>query len=371
MAKLPTRLDLFEAGRLHVLTRARRIDPKQVDVAGSDVNILVGSGAVVSHAVVRQLGERMNALLLDGAAGEDLDRAVLEKTFGQVPRKGASPALGTVLFSRKDALVGAGSIPAGTVVNSLENIEYVTLADAVFSAGAVVATTDARAAQAGKAFQVGANQIRRFRNQALVFDQSIEVNNPERTAGGEDPELDEVYRERARDFFNSTRRGTLFAIEAGARSVLGVESARATEVLTPEGDPGRLVQLFVADSSGVASQALLTRVMIQLEEFRAGGIQVLGVTSQPQIVSLVLALTFVAGVDTLTLSSDIRNAVVNYVNSLGVGDPLLVNEIAAVLVRFRGDGLVLSASTVVAPVGDLVPDSGFTLRTTGSNVTFQ
>ena len=79
MADLPTRLDLFDVGRRYVLARAAKIDPTQVDVAGSDVNIFVGSQSFVAYAIVQQLAERTLALLLDGATGEDLDRLAFDR----------------------------------------------------------------------------------------------------------------------------------------------------------------------------------------------------------------------------------------------------------------------------------------------------
>ena len=71
MPELPTRLDLYGVGRQYVVAHARRIEPTMVDVDGSDANLFVGSQSFMGHAVVRQLGERVCALLLDGCDGMD------------------------------------------------------------------------------------------------------------------------------------------------------------------------------------------------------------------------------------------------------------------------------------------------------------
>lgn len=361
---LPTRLDLHAIGRRHILTRAKRIDPGQVDVAGSDANLFVGSSSYIGHALIRQLNSRVNALLLDGAEREDLDRYAMDRY--RLPRKGAAAARVPVVLERATGAGGAGTLVAGTKLQSLTGIEYYLTAAVSFGSGTLSMPGAARAVSAGKAYQVGANAIRRFA--VPPFDNTLTVNNPIAAAGGEDRESDDVFRERIRDFWSAVRRGTLGAIAYGARRVPGVESAVAMEVISA-GIPQRIVELLIADSSGVANSALADDVRLELEEWRAGGIYVAITGSVPQIVDVVLALAFVSVADTVTLSQQIRTAVLEYINSLGVGQPLLRNDLGAVLARFKPQGLIATQGTVVAPTGDLFPDAGRTLRTTAANIT--
>lgn len=363
----PSRLDLFAIGRTHVLTRAESIDPAQVDIQGSDVNIIVGSASFIGYECVLQLAQKMAALLLDGAVGEDLDRYAYDR-YNET-RKGASAAVGSARFFRTAMTAGAGSVPIGTLVITLTGLEYITTTTATFSATDSEATCDVRAVQAGKATQVGANTIRRIDEPDVLFDPSLQIINDVATAGGEDAETDEIFRERVRDFFLTARRGTLGAIEFGATIVEGVVSADAQESLAPNNQPARVVELFIADGSGVANAALGAVVRNSLEDYRAGGIAVILNTSVPQIVAVALQLSFVAGVDTASLSEDIRNAIVTFINSLEVNESLLRNDLGSVLRRFKADGLIPVETSVVVPTGDLVPSTGQTLRTTIDNVT--
>lgn len=375
---LLSRTDLYEVGRQFVLARAKRIEPTQVDVAGSDVNLVIGSQSFVAHAVVRQFAEQVNNLLLGGCDTEDaIDRLALDR-YKEL-RKGAAPAIGSVTFSRTSSLAGSGSVPLGTKVLTLSGVEYFTTSVANFGALTLEAKADVSAAQAGKDFQAGANSIRRFdpASLGLLWDQTLTVNNPLPMSGGEPAETIDVFRERLRSFFVAARRGTLAAIEFGAKQVPGVDSAEAVDVVDPSGAAARLVRLFIADSSGIASAALGLKVSTALAEFRGGGIQVIVDTSSPTIVEVTLHLIFQAGVDTVTLSDRVRSAVVEFINSLGVNQPLQVGAIYSVLSRFRSDGLIVNQGrtaegipdTLVAPVGDIVPASGRTLRTTPASVT--
>lgn len=134
--------------------------------------------------------------------------------------------------------------------------------------------------------------------------------------------------------------------------------------------PARVVNLYIADSSGVASNELATAVSQNLLDYRAAGIAVVISNSLPQIVNIQLALTFQAGVDTASLSDSIQAAVVNYVNSLSVNGTLYLSALYTVLQRFSTDGLIVTQGSVVTPTGDLVPSLGSTLRTTLANVSF-
>jgi uncharacterized phage protein gp47/JayE len=367
MPDIPTRADLFELGRQYVLQRAARIDPSLVDVEGSDVNLIVGVTSVVGDAVVKHLGYRVAALFLSTAEGEDLDRWVFDRY--QLTRKGAAAARGSVTLIRPTAAGGAGTIPTGTKVTTDGGVEYLLTTSATFGASDLESSADIRAVLAGKATQITANQITRFSQPGILFDQSIAPSNPLATAGGEDEEDDETFRNRVREFWRAARRGTIGAIEFGALTVAGVVSAQAVEVLNGDGDPARVVNLYVADSSGVSSEQLANDVNVALNEYRAGGIAVLISTSLPQAVTILLRLRFRAGVDTAALTDTIRAAVVSFINSLPVNGPLYLGALFSVLQRYVEDGLVLDRDTIVEPAGDIIPSVGQTIRVTLTNVT--
>jgi uncharacterized phage protein gp47/JayE len=364
---LPSRLDYFAIAAGHIAARAQKIDPLQPYVEGSDANVFAGSSAVLAAAVTRQIAYKANALLLDGAERELLDRWVFDRY--RMTRKGAAPALGRVRFYRPALTFGAGTIDANTKLVSNTGAEYITTTAATFGLNDLESFADVRAVQAGKATQVGANQIRKFATASDAFDRTIKINNDLPTAGGENVEDDPTLRGRARQFWAAARRGTLGAIEFGAISVPGVTSAQAIEALTTGNTPARVVSLYIADSSGVASDQLAHRVAMVLDDYRAGGIAVLIYTSLPQIVTVSLVLGYRANVDTVALTEIVRAAIIEYVNSLDVNQPLLVGDIYAVLRRFRDNGLVATENSIIAPVGDLYPEPGQTLRTTATYVT--
>lgn len=365
---LPTRLDLFAIGRKYVVERAKRIDPKKVDEQGSDANVFVGSTSMVAWEVIKQSAFAASNLMLDTVEDDDaLDRLAWDRY--QMRRKGASPALGAVRFFRTSGAI-AGSVPAGAILKTLGGVEYITTTQANFIVGDLVSSANVRAVLAGKTSQVGANQIRTIAKagDSPLFDPSLQVTNDDPTSGGEERELLDDFRERVRRFWRTAQRGTLAAIEEGALSVPGVASAQAVELFNDTGEEARVVLLYIADSSGIASQAQANAVTQQLDEFRAAGIPVIVATSVPQIVTIKLRLAFAARVDTDALAQQVVAAVAAFVNSLSVNEVLRTSDLQSVLVRFRNDGLVVPAGAIVEPLGDVVPDPGRTIRATADSV---
>ena len=363
-----TRLDLYAIGRDYILQRAKKIDPAQVDVLGSDVNLFVGSMSVVASQIMKQLVYSVGTLTLDSAEDEDLERLAFDR-YGLLI-KGASAAKGEVTFQR--TTTGAGTIPIGTRLKANNVFEYLTTSVANFGANDKISSAYVIAAQAGKDAQVGANSIRNFADLGSIFDRYITVNNVLPTAGGEPAEDSATFRNRIRDFWRTARRGVIGAIEFGALTVAGVASAQAIESVTTIGTqaiPARVINLYISDSSGVASRALANDVMTALEDYRAAGIGVLIWTSVPQIIDISIKPTYKANIDTVTLTDAIRAAVIEYVNTLPVNGALRIAEIHSVLSRFRDDGLIMDQTTIVSPVADIVPSPGFTLRMLPSNFT--
>jgi hypothetical protein len=331
------------------------------------VNLYVGSNSVIGAELVNQLNAAIATLFLETAENDDLDRYVWDRY--RETRKAASPAYGVVRFYRDVATAGAGSVPLGTKVGTKTGIEYVTTTVATFDTTDTVAYANVRSTQAGKAQQAGQNAIRRILNPALLWDPSLKVNNDAATAHANDRELDSVFRERVRDFWLSARRGTLSAISYGARRVPGIYSASAIEALTTDAQPARVVNLFLADESGIASQAISQSVLAELMEWRAGGIAVIPYTCNVQMQKITYKLQFIAGVETAPVVDKIRAVTAEKVNTLGGNETLMRSMLFSILEMYKGAGLIPSQDSIVEPAGDIVPATGYTIRTDLTNVT--
>lgn len=355
---LPTRLDLLAIARTYIRTRATKIDPNQIDVIGSDINLFVGSNMVVANEIVNQLAAAVSKLLVDGAYGEDLDRLAWDRY--KLIRNAASPALATVEFSRVSVTAGAGIVPVGTRVQNTIGVDYTTTTQATFGATTLMATANVRSVQAGQLNRSNANTIVKIPEVSSLWDPSLRVTNPDATYGSSDRETDEYFKDRIKNYWPTVRRGTLLAIQEGAKAFAGVVSSSAVEEVTGGSTPARVVSLYVADGDGVGGPAM----GIDLNEYRAAGIQVIMNYGLPQLVNIILSLTFQAGKQTQLLTEQIRTAIVGTVAKCTVNGTLYRAALLECLKSFGDDGLIYTDDSIVEPVGDLVPTVGRTIRTT-------
>lgn len=366
---LLSRSDLTAIGRRYILQSAQKLEASIVDTKGSNANLYVGSGSFMAFAVARQVHQSFAEHMLEGNTGDKLDRFILDRTNGLLPRLGAKAAVVPLELARPTSTGGVGDIPTNTKIIGLDGSEYITTSVAIFGASSLASSCTARAVQAGKQTQVGRNQLRRFARLSDIFDQTITVNNPEPASGGEPREEDGPYKQRFRLFFPSLAKATKGAIEFGARQVAGVSSATANEALTSGGQPARVVTLAIADSSGLANEVLGAEVVAELENWRAFGIAVVLSLGLPQLVPIVLRLRYRTGVNTSALATLVRTAIVEFVNSLGVNQTLSRAELFSVLVRYRSSGLIVLDDAIAEPLGDVVPDLDKTIRTRTELVT--
>lgn len=187
------------------------------------------------------------------------------------------------------------------------------------------------------------------------------VTNPDVAAGGDASETDSLLRERARTFLRNARRGTVGAIESGGLAVEGVRLATAVEELDANGDPTGRVQLFISDAQGQGNSALAAAVAAELLEYRAAGVIVDVVASQPRFEAIVFALLFQSGTDSTLAFDEVKQLVVSTVNRLAPNTTLERSLLFSIARSVTG--VIVPDTAIQVPVGDIVPADGEVIRT--------
>lgn len=365
---LPTREDYFQIGAQELIRRSANRPPNQriareaIFTEGTDINILMAVCSAMADEATRHLALRDAALFLDSSEDEDLDRLVADRFSPEIVRKQPSQALVTLVFSRPippspGALV---AYPVATRLRTATGVEFETTSPVVFpvnGTGPISAT--ARARQAGPTGNVAPGTITQFVSPNL--DAAVVVTNPAIASGGALLESDDALRERARRFFASARRGTLGAIEFGALTVSGVVSATAFEEVDGSGRPTGVVSVYIADANGQANQQLADLVRDALREYRAAGVIVDVLTTQPLPTDISYVVPFAAGTDTLAAAQQLRELTVATVNALAPGEVLPLSLLDSVARSVPG-AIVLQGS-VQLPAGDLVPAFNQVIKT--------
>lgn len=367
-ASLPTRDDYFQVGAAEVLARSlvrpngQRISREAIFTEGTDINIIIAACAAMADESTRQLSMKMAALYLDSAEGEDLDRLVADRFSPSLIRKQAAPAVVDIKFSRgiPPSAGAAITYKVGTKIRTEQGTQFKLVEAAAFpldGTGPIVAK--AEALLSGEASNVGANQIKSFAG--ANPDPNVLIKNEEPASGGRDVESEESLRNRARDFYISTRRGVLKAIEVGAITVGGVETATAFEEVDSDGIPTGYVTLSIADRNGQANQLLASAVRTALLEYRAAGIVVDILLSSPFFQDIFFGLSFKSGTDQRSAIAQIKNITVSAVNLLDPGETLQRSLLYA-LAR-SVPGVIVNESAITTPAGDVVPSANQSIKT--------
>jgi uncharacterized phage protein gp47/JayE len=374
MADFPSYLDLFRIARDEMLLKNSALRREIIERAGSDANALAAAGVAIGDEIVGQLLRVNVALYMDTANGKELDRLLFDRY--QLLRKPAAPARGVVQFRNPTPVVSGFSIDAGTLLNTPDNVVFAVTSQMTFptsSSGPVNVFVQSVLAGANQQARIGT--ITSIQSSIPGAPGTLTVTNIQATAGADDEETDEHFRDRGKRFYTTARRGTLRAIEVGALAVPGVQTATAFEVIDFNGDAARLVQLVIADAFTrqlidvtspppayqVQSQALADAVRAGLFDVRACGIQVFVIVAVVQLLGISLALRFRAGADIQAAETEAKTVLLDYVNSLAPGAPFVY---ATANDRLHGvPGLVVLGGEIVNPPGDVIPRSLEVLRT--------
>jgi uncharacterized phage protein gp47/JayE len=366
---LPTREDYFQFGAQEVFARGglrkRRLSPQAVFTEGTDINIILAACCAMADEGTRHIAIRLAELWLDSAEGAALDRLVADRFSPSVVRKQASPAIVPLVFRRvaPPSLLGVCVFAVGSKMSTDNGTEFELLEPVAFGAGSTGPLTGvARAVSAGVGGKVDAGTIRQLLSFGEPSDSAVTVTNLEPASGGTDVESDESLRERARDFYRTARRGILAAIEFGALTVQGVESATAVELLGPDGLPNGIVQVYIADKHGRSNTVMAQAVKQALREFRGAGVPVDVLTSIPRFETIEFeGIGFRSNVDTRAAVNQLKALTVAVVNLLQPQEPLQRSLLFSLARSIPG--MIVPQTSVAVPAGDVVPVGNDVIRT--------
>jgi uncharacterized phage protein gp47/JayE len=340
----------------------RRPDLQVLDGDISDM-ILAGI-AGVGDRVVGYTSDRIKATFVDGASGDDLTK--LADDHWNITRVAAVQAVGTVSFSRASFAAGAGDVPAGTVVATQQDafgreVRFTTGALAHFGATDLgPKTAPVTASVTGTAGNVAAATVNRVIS--TLFDGIITVTNAAITAGGAEAEADEDLRERIRAFTVSLRRGTLGALEFGAKQVSTVKQATAVE------DSTGAVTVYVTDGSGASNAQMVVDVATELDNWRAAGSSVTVTGGQLYTLNPIeITLAVRTGVDTASIASTVKSAIKARIDRLKIGETCRREIISQAALNVDPDNI--TGCTVVLPAADVDPGDNQVIRTSTSYIT--
>lgn len=354
--------DLFNLGKAEAILKRPALGIRTGDIS----EMLISGAAAMADRLIGWFAERIAATFLDGAQGDDL--TLLAADHWAIVRRAATKAVATVTFTRSGAnatsqTIAIGSTVATAVDSAGNDVRFVTLTAATWASSENSAkTVNVEAVNAGTDGNLSAiNLITRLISSPPAGG-TYTITASSLPAGGSEEESDEELRDRVRLYPSTLRRGTISALEYGAKQTTGVSVAKANALQDSTG----LVTVYVSDSSGNSTGATVAvgpavvddgtmtkKVAIELYDWACAGALVNVTGGAVQTVNITVAVSVKIGVDINQLVADIQDSIEARISKLNIGDTLYLSDIVSAVKAVDPDNIV--NITVTDPIVDTVP----------------
>ncbi len=356
--------DFMNLGTAEAIIRRPLLGIRVGDIS----EMIIAAGAAMGDRLVGWFAERIAATFLDGASDDDLTQ--LAADHWAIQRRASTSSVGTVTFTRAGADASAQSIPSGTTVATIRDsqgndVQFETTQDAAWAISTNGArTVNIEASVTGLTGNLAAiNLITRIVS-TPPSGGTYTITASSQPAGGSEEEADPDLRDRVRLYPSTLRRGTLGALEYGAKQVTTVAVAKASAVQDTTG----LVTVYVSDASGNSSGTtqevsvstiddgtMTAKVAVELYSWACAGALVNVTGGAIQTVNISVQIAVRLGVDVTQLISDIQNSISARVNRLNIGETLYLSDIVNSVKAVDPDNIV--NAVVTAPATDTVPST--------------
>lgn len=356
--------DLMNIGKAEAILKRPTLGVRIGDIT----EMIIAGAAAMADRLIGWFAERIAATFLDGASGDDLTQLCAD--HWAIQRRAATKSVGTVTFNRSGADASAQEFPIGTVVATQRDsqgndIQFVTTQAAqwaVSTNGTRVVTTEA--VVAGTSGNLSATNLVSRIISSPPPGGTYSITASSLPAGGSEEETDEELRDRTRLYPSTLRRGTLGALEYGAKQVDTIAVAKASAVQDTTG----LVTVFVSDASGnstgttkqvgpltVDDGTMTAKVAVELYEWASAGALVNVTGGSIQTVNITVTIVVKLGVDVNQLITDIQNSISARVNKLNIGETLYLSDIMTAVKAVDPDNIV--NVVMVTPIVDTAPST--------------
>ena len=340
---------------------------------GSEIDVIGGTVSTAIDEIQSIAIDRFKKTFFSTAEGDDLEYLAKDHFGDSFARPAASKASGVVTFSRANTNAGNVTILAGTVVKTPSNAAGSSQRFSVISTVVMTGLTinaSVQAVVAGTNGNVQENTITQI--ETTLTDSSITVTNLADFVGGAEQEDDSSYRETIRQLIQSLTGATAASVKAKALTVSGVEQATCVEELKyvkewdiPSSSTNGsyfaipFTKLYIADSNGTASDALIASVLSAIDSTRSVGVRIEVIGAVAITINWSASLTLnPAGENYATLQSDttmVTDVMTKYIQDLDIGEDFDRTAAEAfIMSKFGSAGTNdLTAFYTYAPTGNV------------------
>ncbi|MCI1982749.1 MAG: baseplate J/gp47 family protein [Oscillospiraceae bacterium] len=264
------------------------------------------------------------------ASGAELEKRALERG---VTRKPAVAAAGVLTFGVTKTLWFPAKIPKGTVCASTGTgaVRYVTEQEATLPAGSQTVDVPAKAETPGTAGNALEEVITNMIDPPASIDTVI---NSSAFTGGEEAESDDSLRARLLDGCLHPSNGTNAAWYR--QTALACDGIHSVNVV-PRANGAGTVAVYLGGAGAAPTEAEVSCVRNLLSSEKEINVDLTVQAAQTVSVDVTCTVTPKEGKSADGIKTDCRLAVLDYFKNLGVGEPVVVSAMTAMLF---GTGLI-------------------------------
>lgn len=346
--ELPTFQALYDAGKAEIQAR----NPALTDWnEGSRLDAVTGAGAALADELAEVIVRHFASQYVNTAVGAELDALAADR-FG-LTRLPATYPVGTVTWAKTpDVEDLAYVIPAGRTFSGTTSdgtsITVVSTGEASVGAADLEVVIPCRGTVLGRSQNCVANTIDTI-DQPLGADPTASLSFATKFVGGDVAEADTDFRDRIRRYFQTLRRGTVAALEAGARQVPGVRFVTVDESFVASSG---IVYVYVGDPDAKSNDAFRDLVAVELEAWRPVGVLVEVLGADREFLDVVLELTIRPGADQAAIANGVRGAIRAFTNTLNPNQTLHLSRLVQLAHNAHAS---IVAATISTPTADVAP----------------
>ncbi len=261
-----------------------------------------------------------NQMFAQTASGTQLEYIAAARG---ITRKPATTSVGTLTFGRDTALNYDVEIPAGTVCSTseAEPIRVKTTQTATLTAGMLSVTVPAQSEGGGSAQNTGIGSVKVMVTPPAAI---TSVTNEDAFTGGIDAESDEELRERIIESYKNISNGTNSAFYK--EQVLKHDEIYSASVVAKERGVGT-VDIYVAIRGGVPDDSVVTQLQTEITELRELNVDVQVNKADTIEVAVGVDISVKDGYSFNEIKQQCIDNIINYFNTLKIGEPCLVAAI--------------------------------------------
>jgi uncharacterized phage protein gp47/JayE len=309
---------------------------------GSVIGTLVRAVAREMTLIYDQMDEAYRRAFIDQATGIALDNVV---ALLGIERNPATKATGQITFSRKKPADKDILIKEGTRVADEGGKTFVTIEEATILVAESSVIVSIEAVEAGPSGNVNAETIAIMPTPPRGVDGVV---NEQPTAGGEEAELDDQLRERAKHALETAGKATPNALKFALLDVNGVDGVQVVDHQQDSSIPlGQVKVLF----SGLDTEEVRDNVQQAIERTRAAGVLV----DAKMVTTVLISGKFYvipAPMVPATALATFKSKVVDAISALTIGEALSVRRLNALVYEVNGLAEVAEAQ-LENPAGEI------------------